>query len=148
MRVICRHGHIAFYPRKASDVTRFCGYFGVELERVGEYYTFPALAALDRYSIVGNTFGNLPAVKTFEGESPWEIMKENGFVYHIDGEILIPKSLIAIKINPPLVGEFFIAESPLIQPGSRNAAGLQILSYDGEYLDGLFQLRVSEFSYE
>lgn len=148
MRVLCRHGHIAFFPRIASEVSRFCRYFGVELIRVEDFFTFEPLVELDRYSLVGKTYGNLPAVETFEGENPWQVMKENGFVYHIASGLLLSKTSIAVKINPPLVGDFFIAESPLIQPGSRNAAGQQILSYDGEFIDGIFQLRVREFSYE
>lgn len=148
MRVLCRHGHLAFYPRTAADVIKFCDFFGVELQRVDDYYTFEPLAELERYSLTGKLYGTLPALTTYEGRAPWEVMRENGFVYHLETEALLAKESVFVKINPPFVGDFFLAETPLIQPGSRNAAGQQILSYSGEFVDGLFQLRVTEFGYE
>jgi hypothetical protein len=148
VRVICRHGHLAFYPRNAREVKRFCDYYETELVRDGDFYTFPFLKDAPRYSIAGAPYLNLPAVETFEAASPWEVMKKNGFVYHIKTGLLVPKTAVTIFINPPLVGNYFLAQSPLIQAGSRNALGSAILSYDAEYVQDTFQLRVMGFDYE
>lgn len=148
MRVICRHGHIAFLPRNARDIARFSSFFDQELERSGDFYTFPALKDLPRYSITGSLFGNLPAIETFEGQNSWDVMRENGFVYSIMLGILVPKQSIVTLINPPLVGYYFLAQSPLIQPGSRNLKGEQILSYDAEYDFNTSTLKVLEFQYD
>lgn len=148
MRVLCRHGHFAFYPSKTSDIARFSNYFDEELVRDGDFYTFPLLKQAPRYSIAGKPYLTLPALKTYEGRAPWDVLRENGFVYHILSGLLVPKASITILINPPLAGFYFLAQSPLIQPGSRNTLGQQILSYDGEFFQDTVQLKVREFSYE
>jgi hypothetical protein len=148
MRVVCRHGHFAFYPKRVSDIARFCYQYNTVLIREEDYYTFPELQGLENYSLEGKSFLNLPALVTFQGKNPWDVMKANGFVFHIASQILLPKSAIAIPIRCPLTGYFFVSPSPLIQPGSRNEAGIQILSYDGEYMENLIQLRISEFRNE
>lgn len=147
MRVLCRHGHIAFYPRQATEIARFTQYFGVELERVRDFYTFPLLAEAPDFSLEGLAYLDVPALATFEGE-PWDVMRENGFVYNVDKESIVRKETILTQINSPLVGQFYLPGVPLVQPGSRNASGNQILSYDGEYMIDLNQLRLSGFHYE
>ncbi len=145
--MLVRHGHFAFYPKHARDVSRFTNYFGDELVREGEYYTFENLKDAPRYSILGKPFLLTPAIKTFEGE-PWDVMRENSFVYDITTGLIVPKLAITLLINPPLTGYYFTAQTPLIQPGSRNAKGRQLLSYDAEYIQDTLQLRVMEFQYE
>jgi hypothetical protein len=147
MRVLCRHGHFAFIPNDAEQISRFASYFDKEVERDGDFYTFPLLAGAPKYSLAGKLFLNLPAVTTFEGE-PWEVMRENGFVYSLATGLLVLKESITTLINPPQTGFFFLAQTPLIQPGSRNASGDQVLSYDAEWVQRAYQLRVSEFQYE
>src|SRR5690606_3953243 len=99
------------------------------------------------YSVVGMPYLGVPATKTFSGE-PWEVMRENDLVYDIRLESVVRKVAITTLIAPPLSGFSFVAKNPIIQPGSRNASGMQVLSYDGEYLNSTQQLRVSEFRYE
>jgi hypothetical protein len=74
-------------------------------------------------------------------------MRANNFVFEVASQKMISKTAVTTSIKAPLVGYFFISPTPLIQPGSRNEAQ-QILSYDGEYMDDLVQLRVTEFGYE
>ncbi len=147
MRVLCRHGHFAFYPRRSTDLARFISIFGVTLEREEDFYTFPELAGAPHYSIVGADFLGLPAVATFEGK-PWEVMRENGFVYHLAGSALLPKASVMVSVNLTQNGYYFLAQTPLIQPGSRNPTSPQILSYDGEFLQDSFRLKVSNYAYE
>ncbi len=147
MRVLCRHGHFAFYPKRPGDVARFMEFFEVDLVRDGDFYTFPLLQDAPKYSLAVKPYLGIPATTTFEGD-PWAVMRENGFVYHIASGLLVPKQAVFIPINPILTGYYFLAESPLIQPGSQNAAGQKILSYDAEYMQEVNQLRVTEFAYE
>lgn len=148
MRVLCRHGHFAFYPRRAGEVARFVNYFGQELVRENDYFTFPFLKGAPRHSLIGQPFLGLPATVTYEGRAPWDVMRKNNVVYNFQLNLVVPKLSIVLPIDPPQTGYFFLAQSSLIQPGSRNALGQQILSYDGEYLQDTFQFRVSEFGYE
>lgn len=148
MRILCRHGHFAFYPDNAKDVARFSNYFDQELERDGDFYTFAPLVGLKRYSLLGKLYGNLPALSTYEGRGPWEVMRENGFVYHLQTKLLVPKLTILNVLQPVMTDGYFLTTTPLIQPGSRNQIGQQILSYDAQYIEGSFQLKVLELSYE
>lgn len=146
MRVLCRHGHFAFYQAYSGEVAEFTNYFGLTLERDGEFYTFPLLAGAPDYSLAGKAYLGLAAVKTFEG-IPWEVLKENGFVYNIATGKIVPKLSIIAQTSPVLSGYYFISDSKLIQPGSRDKLGNQILSYDAEFVFEYQQLRVTEFSY-
>jgi hypothetical protein len=146
MRVICNHGHYSFYPRTASDLGRFVNFYGQELVRVGEFYTFPFLKDLEEFSLKGLPYKNLPALETFQGK-PWEVMRANGFVYSLSLKALIPKNSVLFVINPPQAGFYFTSETPLIQAGSLNSAGVPILSYDAEYQFDINKLRVRGFEY-
>ncbi len=148
MRVLVRHGHFAFFPRGPSDIARFARIFDEELVRVGDYYTFEALSELPRYSLIANLFGNLPAITTYEGRSPWEVMRENDFVYNVALGLLVPKLSIVSVMQAPRSDSYFISPTPLIQPGTRDSSGQQVLSYDADFNQDLFQLKVLEVFYE
>jgi len=148
MRVVCRHGHFAFYPKNSTDVGRFTNYYDVELVRDGNFYTFPFLKDAPRYSLVLKPYLGLPATTTFEGRDASEVFRENGFVYNIELGIVVPKLSITTVISPPQAGYFFLGQSPLIQPGSRTITGQQVLSYDAEFIQEYFRLKVREYSDE
>jgi hypothetical protein len=148
VRVLCRHGHYAFYSETEGDIAEFCEHFGITLTREDDYYTFPALKTLDRYSLKGKMFLNLEAEVNYEGRHPWEVMREHGFVYHIGSSRLLPKSSIAVQSNPKLCDGFWIADFSVIQAGAITKTGRRILSYDGFFLDRIMQLRLNEISYE
>ena len=147
MRILCRHGHFAFYPKKASDIARFSNYFSVSLKREQDYYTFAGLYQAPKYSLLGKIYLNLPAIETYEG-NPWEVMKENNFVYHLGLGVLVPKLSIVGMAELPLVGFHFLGGGALVQPGVRSLTGQQILSYSGEFIEEGYSLRITEFSYE
>jgi hypothetical protein len=111
-----------------------------------DYYTFEGLKDAPSYSLTLSPYLNLPAIKTFEGE-PWEVMRENDFVYSLSLEILVPKLSIIGLADLPLVGYVFRGGT-ILQPGTRNLLGQQILSYDGEYIDEAYGLRLSGYEYE
>lgn len=147
MRVLCRHGHLAFFPKRPSEAARICQYYGIELVRSDEFYTFPLLAEAKSFSLAGLDYLGIPAIKTYAGY-PWEVMRENGFVYDVNKEALVPKASIVSIGGPELSGFCYVWDSAILQPGVRNALGNQILSYDGELNVENFHLKVSEFSYE
>lgn len=146
MRILCRHGHFAFYPKDAREVSQFAALFDVDLVRVGDFYTFAFLEDVPDFSIQGKTLKGLPATKTFAGH-PWEVMRENNFVYSLALNALVLKSLVVTPIFLQLTDDFWISDVPIIQPGSRIATGQQILSYDAEYIPEASQLRVYEVQY-
>lgn len=147
MRVLCRHGHFAFYPRGSSDINRFAQSFGLELEREDDYFTFPKLIGAKDYSLTGKLYLNLPALKTFHGK-PWEVMKENDFVYSLALGLIVPKLTIVGLADITQKGFYYVCNTPLLQPGARTVLGRQILSYSGEFFEDKFYLRVMEFDYE
>lgn len=147
MRVLCRHGHFAFYPRTAADISKFSNFFDVTLKRERDYYTFSGLYGAKNYSLALKPYLNLPALKTYEGE-PWEVMKENNFVYSLTLGLIVPKLAIISLVELPLIGFYYRAGGSLLQPGSRTKLGRQILSYSGEFVGEGYSLNVSEFDYE
>ena len=147
MRVLCRHGHFAFYPRREYEVFIFNDLFATTLSRENDYYTFPLLKDAPDYSLIAKPYLGIPALKRFEG-TPWEIMKENGFVYSVDLGVLVLKEAITLSVRPTIAGQYSIVDSPIIQPGSINAIGQRIMSYDAEFLQENLQLRIIEYSYE
>lgn len=146
MRILCRHGHFAFYPKDAHDIAQFAGLFGETLVRVGDFYTFEFLKNAPDYSIQGKTLLGLPASKTFAG-LPWEVMRENNLVYNVALKAAVLKSLIVTPLTLELTDDFYLVENPLIQPGSRLSTGQQVLSYDAEYIRDASQLRIFEVQY-
>lgn len=147
MRVVCRHGHFAFYPRRSSDIYQFATSFDVELVREEDYFTFDALAGADKYSILGKPYLNLPALKTYEG-NPWDVLRENDYVYSLSLGLIVPKLSILGIAEISQQSFYYVTNVPLLQPGVRTVLGQQILSYSGEFYDDKFYFRILEFDYE
>lgn len=149
MRVLCRHGHFAFYPRYAGDIARFTKYYDITLQRDGDFFTFPPLVKAPRYSIALTPYINIPAVKTFEGQAPWEVFRENGFVYHMQTGLIIPKLSVITLVDLPQSNYcYMLPPNKLLQPGTYLYTGQQVLSYDAEFVQDTFTLRISEVSFE
>lgn len=145
MRVLCRHGYYAFYPKTAAEVSRFSSFYGTSLVRSGDHYTFPGLADLPRYSIQGGLYGGLPAIKTFAGH-PWEVMEANGLVWSLALSALAPAATqMAVTYPMPNMGYYF---APRVQ-GLPQAGALvgtsPVLSFDA-MIEPDMTVRVIEFS--
>ncbi len=147
MRVLCRSGHFAFYPRDASELSRYMSLYKVTLVAVDDYYTFEGISAAKSYSLEGHAYLNLTATKTHEGK-PWEVFKANNFVYDLSTDSLVLKTAVRGKLSLPLSGDFYVAPNPTIQPGSVFSGGNRIMSYDGEYDFSFYQLQIMGFDYE
>ncbi len=148
MRILCRHGHFAFFPVHAGDISRFVSYYDLALARDEDYYTFPLLVGASRYSLQGKPYMGVPAIATFEGDRPWDVLRRNSLVYSLAKKALVAKASIMIQANPIQAGYYYIGESQLIQPGSLDKQGRRILSYDAEFDQDYNELRVSEMTYE
>jgi len=147
MRILCQHGFHKFIPRQPGDLSVFASVYGLTLVRKEDYYTFERLADLEKYSLEGLAYSNLVANSNYEGQ-PWEVMKENGFVYNILTGLLVLKSTIKIQIDPPVLKRYLLSETPLIQAGSKNKFSQTVLSYDGEFLFDTMQFRLNGVEYE
>lgn len=147
MRMLCRSGHLAFYPRLPGEISHFISYYGTPLVAVSDYYTFPGIAAAKDYSLEGHPYLNLTASATFEGR-PWEVFKANGFVYDLTSDSIRLSSAVQTTVKLPLVGNYYLSPYPVLPPGSLFTAGNRILSYDAEYDFDFYQLKVLRFDYE
>lgn len=148
MKVLCRHGHFAFFPRDESDISRFANYYNLTLVSENDYYTFPTLKGAPRYSLRLLPWVGLPATVTYEGQNPWDVMRENRFVFSLAFRTVVPVTSVITLIELPRSANYFLASTALIQPGSRLKTGQQILSYDGEYLPDSFKLKIRSFGFE
>lgn len=148
MRVVCRHGHFAFYPGSASDLAYMSQVLGTDLAMDGDFYTFPRLVGAPRYAIMGHPYINLPAVETYEGEGPWDVMRENGFVYSLMLKVLVPKMAITSIADVSRATMSYINPGGLIQPGSIVKTGLRIMSYEGSFNLSSRLLRIQEATIE
>lgn len=147
MRVLVRHGHFAFYPGDAEDLARFCRTLNIILTAVDDYYTFPTLALAERFSIAARPYVNLPALTTCERRAPWDVMRANGFVYHMATGLLVPALAIIGVVDMP-ESNYYYMQSSILQPGMRLFTGQQVLGYDAEYHVDTCQLRILELTYE
>lgn len=134
MRVLCRHGHYAFYPRDSAELARFSDWADIALVQERDYFTFDGLADLETFAIKGKPYGGfLPAIKTFCGE-PWEIMRENSFVWNLALEMLVPAASIVNVSKPVPTNWCWQSDVTLFQAGSF-FSGQKVLSFDGELDD-------------
>lgn len=137
MRVLVRHGHFAFYPHTRDEVIHAQKLFKLELEAEDDYFTFPKLVGLPRWSQIGRPFGGLPALVTYEGRHASDVMRENGFVYSLATDLLMPFVGSTDIVRLPQGPFAALAPKPLIQPGSLLQGGLGVpgnvlLGYEGE----------------
>lgn len=148
MIVNCRHGHIAFYPDSLSDITRLSRNFGVTLVKDGDLFTFPALAGAPRWSLPALTWLGVPAVVAFEGRNSWDVMRENGFVFNVALQRVVPKETVVGSVSIQGTQDYFMVAGGIIQPGMRDDSGAQVLSYHGRLDLNLGTFRLTEFAYE
>lgn len=140
MKIICRHGHFLFDETEPGEIGRFSMVYDVELEALGDLFTFPFLVDAEKFSLVGKTYLNLPATKMFEGE-PWEIMKANGLVYDLGLDLLKPV-LTVVSVVELMESDFYYVSKSLIQPGSLLKSGDRIVDYTA-----WFDWKSSSFKY-
>lgn len=143
MRVLCRHGHFAFYPKTEREVARFASIFNQVLLRQDDFYTFAFLKDAPEYSLLGKPYLGLPALVTYAGKA-WDVLRENGFVFDFTLGVIKPKALSISIVNLVLIDDFWTCDVPLIVPGSLTNLGSKIVSYDAQLDLETSQLKVFE----
>ncbi len=126
------NGFIKFYPQEPEDLVKFARLFKIDLVREYDYFTFEALAGLPRYSIAGMMFGNIIAVKTYEGRDASDVMLKNGFVYSFSLKALVPMLTLPNSVAIKESLWYGVTPAAFLQPGARVDGSTQrILSYSG-----------------
>lgn len=145
MKITCLHGYFIFEELEPGQVSEFMSAFKVELVRKDNYYTFKKLAEAKDYSLLGLPYLGVPATKTYEGQ-PWEVMKENGLVYHFNSDLVLPIETIFDVADIKEANSYFLSQG-LIVPGSFTNA-VRIKNYSGFYLFDQFKFKYTEISNE
>lgn len=131
LKIICTHGHYRFEELESGQVSKFCSLFGFSIEQSADgFFTFTDLLNAPDHSIKGADYMGLVAVKTYAGK-PWNVFKENGFVYDfIDGKL---KKLtdITYKLSLFDAGDYYTS-SGLIMAGSFNSTGKRVTDFMGK----------------
>lgn len=127
------NGFIKYYPQETSDLQRFKRIFKIELKPELDYYTFESLLNKPRHSIAGAPYsGSLIAIKTYEGREASDVMKENGFVFSLEADAIVPMLAIPNSVKLIDTANYAVAPSAFLQPGAIYSGTLQrILSYTG-----------------
>lgn len=148
MRIVCRHGHYAFYPFKSEEIANFCTKYDASLSPENDYYTFDELIDAPRYSIQGKPWLDIPALETFEGPRAWDVMQANDFVFSLQLKTIVPKLSIVGVYDNPRSAYYWRAVTILPQAGYRDVTGQQILSFDAIHDVALSETRILSVSYE
>lgn len=151
MRIVVRHGYIAYYPRDREEVLHFRRIFKIALKAESDYFTFAGLAGLPRWSQVGHDFGGLPAVARCEGRHPSDVMRANQFVYSMSAEVMVPVAFYAAsRITFSQSLDTLLSPRPFVQPGVLLTVGNilrgPLLGYTGEL--NIYEQRLSIDSVE
>jgi hypothetical protein len=137
MRFSCEHGYYKFYPEDVPTVKMLFNTFGIEVVQEGDYYTFPALKALDNFCVAGDIIGAATVEKSVAGDKP-DIFAENGLVYNLLLGKVVELATANGVLIPVMAGYFAFKNLP--QAGDILATtGQKIVSFAGE-LD--FQLKI------
>lgn len=131
MKVNCEFGYFRFYPRSAEELVRIQKLYEIKLVRKENYFTFPALAELPDYTVIGRPFGLGLATKTLETKNPGKLLRENKYVYSLPAEDVVP--ILSIVTTLPIIngGEYAVLSKILGQPGAFVPSGLRLVSYEG-----------------
>lgn len=124
------NGFIKYYPQEREDLIRFKSIFGIDLYREDDYFTFENLIGIPRYSIAGMPYAGILAVKTYEGRHASDVMRENGFVYNLELEAIVPMLALPNSVNMVETLNYATTPKAFIQPGARlDGRTTRILSY-------------------
>lgn len=131
MKIDCLKGFFLFRELKVGQVSDFMRWSGLDLVKVGDYYTFAELETVPEYSITGNPLLNLIAIKTYEG-TPWDIFEQNAVCFNFLTGLLVPFASVVQSVKLSQAGNYYISNG-LIVPGSILPNGKKILSYSGYF---------------
>lgn len=131
MKVLCRHGHYAFYPKNDREVFDFSQYFQRKMIFVDDYYTFEKIGLLAQYGIKNQNYGGSILSTTASGHA-WEVFKENSLVYNLNTDIVVPIASITSLANIKRVYASYQVDNIFLQAGSIYN-GKRVIDFFGEY---------------
>ncbi len=146
MKITCLNGYFNFRETSLGEIAEFNSIFSSTLTAKDDYYTFNFLKDAPEYAIAGSKYLNLVATKTYSAK-PWEIMRENKFVYDFNLKALTVSSLVAKKVLLTRLRDRYSA-SGLIQPGSVTSDWKRISGYQGTVNLENLNFSYSEIFYE
>jgi hypothetical protein len=111
MKIICENGFYKFYPSSLADIRRFYDKYGVRLVQCEDYYTFEALSLLPKYSIAGQSYGGLIAIKTCSGNRE-SVMSKNLFTYNQATKSVAPIPSVIGKMDYSYSNYFIMSNLP------------------------------------
>jgi len=92
VRIVCETGFYKFFPDTIAEVKRFSTKYGVELVQCEDYFTFPILAALPKFSFIGHPYsGTILGLANHAGKRE-EVLAANGLTYSVSLNRLILSS--------------------------------------------------------
>jgi hypothetical protein len=144
MRIICKNGFYKFFPQQIAEVARFSAKFGVELVECEDYFTFPALEALSKFSFIRQSYGGLVGVANYCGNRE-EILGANGFSLYLPTQKLVLKSLIFEKINYSYSNFYFTDTLPQAYSYDENG---KISGFNGFVDVDYMRFKIEKFFYE
>lgn len=145
MTINCQHGYFRFYEDVIGDAGHFNSFFGLDLVRDQDFFTFSRLESAPKYSLLGKTYLGAVTTQSFQGE-PWEVMEANGLVYNFQTGLLVQILSITTQIELFQSQYCFISKG-LILPGSLTKDGKRVKSYQGHYSFRTQRFKYSEVTY-
>lgn len=127
MKIKCVHGYFIFEEASAGEISKFSSIYGFEITRRNDHYTFDFLKDIPDYTIVGNLFLGVPAIKTCEGD-PWYLMQQNQVVYNFITNLVQNINTITVRADISKTANYYIS-SGLVLPASFTDEGVRVTDY-------------------
>jgi hypothetical protein len=147
VRIVCEKGFYKFYPQEIGQVQRFQSKFGADLVQCEDFFTFTQLAALPKFSILGQVYsGLLPGLTTYAGRRE-DVMAANGYSYYPPAKRILLKSTFAGFRKMDFKISNFIIMDHLPEAYHTNGAGL-INGFHGFVDVNYMRFKIERFFYE
>lgn len=129
MKITCIHGYFIFREQSVGEIAKFNSLYDQDLTAFDDYYTFSLLVDSPIYTISGTSWLGVLANASFCGK-PWELMRENSFVYNVQSSQIVAISTVTNRASITRTYADYLARG-LIQPGSFDANYQRITGYNG-----------------
>jgi len=126
MKVIIENGYYKFYPLFGFEIT-LAESNGLSLVQNGDYFTFPLLAGLKTYSLEGQDYHGVNAIKTYSGR-PEDVLLQNKLAYDYKGNKLISIDTFFQQAQYRAAETYFFDDLPQAGSMTRNGQKIQNLS--------------------
>ena len=146
MRIICETGFYKFFPEKIAQIKRFQTKFGIELVPCEDYFTFPILAALPKFSFIGHPYSGLIVGLANHAGKREEVLAANGLTYSVNlNRLVLASTLVFKKIDYSYSN--FIFSNTLPQVYNYDDNGL-ITGFNGFVNVDFMKFNIERFIYQ